>query len=83
MQNRVKRLAELQKMLIVCPTDVLTLCDLALLLEDLDQPDEALLNWKRVLVLDPNNLQAREGVNRCRESGPDCRSFQSRCNIKH
>ena len=78
MQNkRTERLTELQKMLTVCPADVLTRCDLALLLEDLDLPDEALLNWKRVLALDPNNLQAREGVNRCRESGPDCRSSQS------
>ena len=42
MQNRVKRLAELQKLLTVCPADVLTRCDLALLLEELDLPDEAL-----------------------------------------
>ena len=82
MQNRVKRLAELQKLLIVCPTDVRTRCDLALLLEDLDLP-RSVTELEEVLAHDPNHLQAREGVNRCRESGPDWRPFQSRCNLKH
>lgn len=67
MQNaRIERLAELQKLLNVCPGDVLARCDLAFLLEELDMPDEALFNWKAVLDFDPNNLKAREGVNRCR-----------------
>ena len=67
MQNkRTERLAELQKLLNVCPGDVLARCDLAVLLEELDLPDEALFNWKAVLDFDPNNLKAREGVNRCR-----------------
>jgi len=67
MQNRrTERLAELQKLLNVCPCDVLARCDLAVLLEELDMPDEALFNWKAVLDFDPNNLKAREGVNRCR-----------------
>lgn len=64
--RRTERLAELQKLLNVCPGDVLARCDLALLLEELDLPDEALFNWKAVLDFDPNNLKAREGVSRCR-----------------
>ena len=67
MQNeRTKRLADLQKLLEVCPADVLARCDLAVLFEELDLPGEALSNWKTVLDFDPNNLKAREGVNRCR-----------------
>lgn len=62
----VARLAELQKLLTVCPADLLARCDLALLLERLDQYDEALFNWKAVLDSDPNNLKAREGMARCR-----------------
>ena len=43
MQNKqTKRLTELQKLLTICPADVLTRSDLALLLEELDRPDEAL-----------------------------------------
>ena len=77
MQNtRIERLAELQKLLSVCPTDIRARCDLALLLEELDLPDEALCNWKRVLDFDPNNLKAREGVNRCRKNRTG-RPFQS------
>ncbi len=67
MQNdKTVRLTELRNLLNVCPGDVLARCDLAMLLEDLDLPDEALCNWKTVLDFDPNNLKAREGVNRCR-----------------
>ena len=67
MQNkRTERLAELQKLLNVYPGDVLARCDLALLLEELDLPDEALFHWKTVLDFDPNHLKAREGVSRCR-----------------
>jgi hypothetical protein len=67
MQNkRTERLAELQKLLNICPGDVLARCDMALLLEELDLPDEALLLWKAVLDFDPNNLKAREGLSRCR-----------------
>ena len=63
---RNERLAELQKLLDICPGDVLARCDLAVLLEELDLPDEALFHWKAVLDFDPNNHKAREGVNRCR-----------------
>ena len=64
--ERTKRLTELRKLLQVCPGDVLARCDLAVLFEELDLPGEALVNWKIVLDFDPNNLKAREGVNRCR-----------------
>ena len=62
----IARLAELQKLLTVCPADLLARCDLALLLERLDQYEEAHFNWKAVLDSDPNNLKAREGMARCR-----------------
>jgi cytochrome c-type biogenesis protein CcmH/NrfG len=62
----IERLTELQKLLAVCPTDILARCDLALLLEQLDQHEDALFNWRAVLDFDPNNLKAREGVTRCR-----------------
>jgi len=76
MQNKqTERLTELQKLLTICPADVLTRSDLALLLEELDRPDEALSHWKTVLGFDPNNLKAREGVNRCRR--PTGRPIQS------
>jgi hypothetical protein len=65
--KRIDRLTELQRLLKVCPTDVMTRCALAVLLEELDLPDEASCHWKRVLDFDPNNLYAREGVNRCRK----------------
>jgi hypothetical protein len=60
------RLAELQKLLAVCPADVMARCDLALLLEHMHMHDEALFHWKAVLDFDPNSLKAREGVTRCR-----------------
>ena len=61
-----KRLEELEQLLTVCPGDILARCDLALLMEQLGQHEEALSNWKAVLEFDPNNLKAREGVTRCR-----------------
>ena len=65
-ESRINHLRELQKLLAVCPTDILARCDLALLLEELGQHEEALFNWKTVVASDPNNLKAWEGVTRCR-----------------
>lgn len=62
----VARLIQLQEALTVCPMDLLARCELAALLERLDQHEEALFNWKAVLACDPNNLKAREGLARCR-----------------
>ena len=57
----------LQKLLAVCPMDILTQCELASMLEELGQHEDALFNWKAVLACDPNNLKAREGMARCRQ----------------
>ncbi len=63
----VEHVTRLQDRLALCPTDILTRCDLAMTLEQLSQHEEALFNWKAVLVCDPNNLKAREGIARCRK----------------
>jgi hypothetical protein len=63
----IARIGRLQDALAVCPTDILAGCDLATLLEQLGQPEEALFNWNAVLACDPNSLKAREGVARCRQ----------------
>jgi len=66
-ESSIDRLTELQKLLAVCPTDILARCDLASLLEELEQQEEALCNWKAVVASDPNNLKAWEGMTRCRK----------------
>lgn len=57
----------LQTRLTDCPTDALTQCALASLLEELGQPEEALCQWNAVLVCDPDSLKDRAGVVRCRQ----------------
>ena len=66
-ESRIERLTELQKLLAVCPNDILARCNLALLLEELGQHEEALFSWKAVVASDSNNLKAWEGMTRCRE----------------
>ena len=61
------QLQQLSDALVLCPTDVGTRCELAALLEQLGQHEEALVNWNTVLTSDPNNLTAREGSVRCRQ----------------
>lgn len=63
----VARLTRLQEALTACPADVLSRCELAAILERLEQYEEALSNWDAVLACDPNSLKAREGVARCRQ----------------
>lgn len=65
-QDWVVRLQQLTDLLVLCPADIASRCDLAALLERLDQHEEALANWSAVLVSDPNNLKAWEGQARCR-----------------
>jgi cytochrome c-type biogenesis protein CcmH/NrfG len=60
------RISQLQEILAIGPADIAARSELATLLEQLDQSDEALLNWNAILACNPNNLQAREGVARCR-----------------
>lgn len=66
-QDWVARLRQLTDRLVHCPADVTTRCELAILLEDLGEYEEALVNWKAVLSSEPNNLVAREGSVRCRQ----------------
>ncbi len=61
------RLRRSQDAVAVCPADLTTRCELASLLEELGQPEEALFNWKVILACNPNHLEAWEGVARCRE----------------
>ena len=56
----------MEKLLTICPRDILVRCDLASVLEELGQYEEALFNWKAVLADDSNSLKAREGMARCR-----------------
>lgn len=63
----IARIGRLQDALAVCPTDILARSELATLLEQSGQLDEALFNWKAILACDPNSLKAREGVARCRQ----------------
>ena len=58
--------ARLEKLLTICPMDILVRCDLASVLGELEQYEEALFNWKAVLADDSNNLKARKGMARCR-----------------
>lgn len=62
----IHRLTQLQHLLADCPTDLLSRSELARLLEDLGQHEEACFHWTAVLAADPNNLKAREGLSRCR-----------------
>ena len=66
-EDWISRIGRLQDALSVCPTDILARGELAILLEQLGQPEEALFNWNAVLICDPNSLNAREGVARCRQ----------------
>ena len=63
----IARIGRLQETLTVCPTDISARSELATLLEKLGQLEEALFNWNAVLTCDPNSLNAREGVARCRQ----------------
>ena len=65
--SRMKWVPLLQMRLADCPTDFLTRCTLASLLEDLGQPEEALCHWNAVLVYDPDSLKAQAGEARCRQ----------------
>ena len=75
-EERIARIGRLLDALAVCPMDVVTRCELAVMLEKLGQPDKALVNWNAVLACDPNSLTAREGVARCRQQAG--RPFQSK-----
>ena len=67
-EERNARIGELQDVLAVCPADILAGIELAKLLEQRGLLEEALCHWNAVLACDPNSLNAREGVARCRMS---------------
>ncbi|HKP01592.1 MAG TPA: hypothetical protein VJU02_08165 [Nitrospiraceae bacterium] len=64
----IARVGELQEVLAVCPTDIVAESELATLLEQLGQWEQALCHWNAILACDPNSLNAREGVARCRRN---------------
>ena len=63
----IRRIGQLQDALAVYPNDILARSELARLLEQLGQPKQALCHWNMVLACDPNSLNGREGVARCRQ----------------
>jgi hypothetical protein len=66
-EDWIVRITRLQEALTACPTDILSRCELATILETLEQYEEALFNWKAVLACNANSLKAREGMVRCHE----------------
>jgi hypothetical protein len=74
-EDAIARITQLQHSLRLCPTDIVTRGELAALFEHGERYEEALFNWQAVLVYDPNNLKAREGLARCRQRiGPPLKS---------
>ncbi len=61
------RLSRLQGLLTACPTDILSRCELAALLETMEMYEESLFHWRVLKILDANSLQAREGLVRCHQ----------------
>lgn len=66
-EDGLARLGRLQELLTACPSDILSRCELAALLETMDMYEEALVHWKAVIDLDANHLNAREGLVRCHQ----------------
>lgn len=66
-EDQFVRLARLQELLTACPSDILSRCELAAILETMEMYEEAVVNWKVAIESDANNLTAREGVVRCRQ----------------
>jgi cytochrome c-type biogenesis protein CcmH/NrfG len=58
--------AHLKEALKLCPSDTRARTKLAAIQEDRGEIAAALQSWKMVLVYDPNNLEAWEGLARCR-----------------
>ena len=65
----VKWVPLLQTRLADCPTDTLTRCARASLLEELGKPEEALCHWSAALVYNPDNLKTQEGMVQLRVIG--------------
>lgn len=67
-QERATRLEQLNRAVAVCPGDVVSRIELAVLLEDSGEVDRALDHWRLVLKYDLNHLKAWEGLARCRHA---------------
>ena len=67
-QERATRLEQLKRAVAVCPGDVISRVELAVLLEDSGEMDGAMDHWRLVLKYDLNNLKAWEGLARCRHA---------------
>lgn len=72
------RVSELQEILAICPLDLATRGRLAMLLERLGRQADALVNWTVIVDHSPNDLQAREGVARCRREMSSAVKFSER-----
>jgi hypothetical protein len=71
LDDRRGRVRYLRDALNACPADIVSRRELAALLEELGELEGAFLHWKVILDYDPNNLNAWEGVARCRERSVD------------
>lgn len=67
----IEQVRTLHRTLELCPADFTARKTLATLLEELQEWDGALFNWRRILAYDPNNLEAWEGMARCRKASHD------------
>lgn len=65
-QEQEARVSQLEEILAVCPFDLVTRGKLAMALERLGRQADALENWNMIVEHSPNDLQAREGLARCR-----------------
>ena len=66
-EDRTTQIGHYQNILGFNPNDISARSELASLLEQLGQPKQALCHWNMVLACDPNSLNGREGVARCRQ----------------
>jgi hypothetical protein len=65
-QERSRRVNWLRQTLTLCPNDSLSRQELAMLLEQLGETENAAAEWREILQRDPNNLSAWVGLARCR-----------------
>lgn len=64
----IEQVRTLHRALDVYPADLIARGKLAILLEELQEWEGAIFNWRRILAYDPNHLGAWEGMARCRKA---------------
>jgi cytochrome c-type biogenesis protein CcmH/NrfG len=62
----LRRVSGLRQTLTLCPQDSESRQELAMLLEQLGEMENAASEWREILRRDPNNLAAWVGLARCR-----------------